>query len=72
MVQRRRSSRKGPGPAGSTGRARRTRRRIRDDGEVVVVTQRTGGWFPVLQVERAALPHDGLGHEQPDRPVTAR
>jgi len=48
---------------------------VRQPADVVnlTVTWKTvrlpGRRFPVFQVERAALPDDGLGHEQPDRLV---
>src|SRR5690349_8892505 len=43
---------------------------LRDDGEIVVVKQRASlRWFPLAHVERAPLPDDGPGHEQPDRSV---
>ncbi|WP_230554447.1 hypothetical protein, partial [Salinispora arenicola] len=43
---------------------------LRDDGEVVVVKQRTAlGGFAFAQVVRASLPDDVAGHEQSDCPV---
>jgi hypothetical protein len=43
---------------------------LRDDGEIVVVKQHSAlRWFPFAHVERASLPDDGPGHEQPDRSV---